>query len=122
MNFKLFFPAGYSISDILDDNIDVDVILENENVYVITLFTLDNIKKLMNSSTDSYFWASDMLVIKDLSPQTIEKAVSEIVADQTLTLESIGSYIGKINEVFSYKNKLLTFNSIPHFGTVTDDW
>ena len=67
------------ISNLFDDNVDVEITLSNNNAkYIVTFFTLDNIKKIMNryeSSGEclngSYFWASSMIIVKDLK---IERA------------------------------------------------
>ncbi len=55
MPFKLFFT--HRVEDIFNDIIYI--ILNNDDVYVATLFTLKNIDMLMRCDEASYFWASD---------------------------------------------------------------
>jgi hypothetical protein len=47
MNFKIYFPASYLVKDIYNDNIDINVILEDGQVFFATFFTLQNIQWLI---------------------------------------------------------------------------
>jgi len=96
-NFKILFPAGYNITEITDDNIDVNVILSNGFVYFATFFTISNIKNLMNK--DLYFWSTDMIVVKNLEKETIKKIVLNIIDEELL--ETSFSKIGTIKEIYS---------------------
>lgn len=69
-----------------DDNLDVHVELSNGVKYVATFFTLENIQKSMNRYSQSgecasgtYFWASDMVIVKTLSEEDVIKAVDDLV-------------------------------------------
>ncbi len=43
MRFKIIFPTGYQVADIFNDNIDINVVLENGDVFFGTLFTISNL-------------------------------------------------------------------------------
>lgn len=79
--FKGIFPGGYQVKDIHNDNIDVNIIFENGDVYFATFFTLRNVESLMVKDQDIYFWATDLIIIKDLRRETIREAIAKIVSD-----------------------------------------
>jgi hypothetical protein len=93
MEFKIIFPSGYSVLNIDNDNIDVNVVLPNGEVYFGTLFTIANIQCLMDKEGEHYFWATDMIVVKDLSEEMIYKAIKELINSDYLfqALTKIGS-------------------------------
>jgi hypothetical protein len=35
MRFKIIFPTGYQVADIFNDNIDINVVLENGDVFLV---------------------------------------------------------------------------------------
>lgn len=94
------FPASYQISDIYNDNLDLNIVLENGEVYFGTLFTLQNIKHRMESNCDIYFWSTDMLIVKDLSSDSISTVVEKLLNDGIL--EQVFSKIGTIKTIFSH--------------------
>jgi len=96
VQFKLFFT--HRVVDIFNDNIDIHIILSNDDVYVATLFTLKNIAMLMQRDEASYFWASDMIIVPDLSHLTIRKAIQEALDDGCF--ENACSKIGTVKTVF----------------------
>jgi len=99
MEFKLF--SRHRVADIFNDNIDIHIILRNDDVYVATLFTLKNIDILMRRDEASYFWASDMIIVSDLSHLTIRKAIQAALDDGYF--ENICSKIGTVKTVFDYE-------------------
>jgi hypothetical protein len=101
VKFKIIFPSGYDVKNINNDNIDINVVLPNERVYFATLFTLQNIQMLMQSSELSYFWSTDMIIVKNLEKETIKKAVTQIIAE--FHLEVSFSQIGTIKDVYPPK-------------------
>lgn len=108
--FKIISPGGYSVSDVLNENIDINVILEDEVVYFATCFTPLNIETLLlKEEKEVYFWATDMLIVKDLKKSTIREAVSQIIEDD-LT-EKILCRIGTIKTVYPSWPEL-TFDNI----------
>ena len=78
-NFKVIFPGGYKIKDIANDNIDLNIVLMDGSVFFATFFTITNIKGLMQKDHLVCFWATDMLIIKDLGKNTIRSAIIEII-------------------------------------------
>ncbi len=100
MLFKIMFPASYQVSDIYNDNLDLNIVLENGEVYFGTLFTLQNIKHLMESNYDIYFWSTDMLILKDLSYESIFIVVEKLLNDGIL--KQVFSKIGTIETIFSH--------------------
>lgn len=99
MNHKILFPTGHQVEDFANDNLDIHVVLSTGEVYVGTLFTIQNIKLLMERDSEpSYFWASDMVIVKDLHMDTIELAVLEIVKEEYL--ETVFTNIGAIPDIY----------------------
>lgn len=98
MNFKIIFPAGYNVINPDNDNIDVNIVLENRKVFFVTIFTLENIRQLINQGHENYFWATDMVIAKNISKQEIKKIITEIVYDEHI--EQICSEIGNIEDIF----------------------
>ncbi|MEM6794045.1 MAG: hypothetical protein AAF725_08675 [Acidobacteriota bacterium] len=77
--------SGIGPRDLEDDNVDVEVNYRNGIRYVGTLATLRNIKRLMerapeeNESFCQYFWCKDLVVVKDLRPETIVSTVQALL-------------------------------------------
>ncbi len=124
LKYKIYYAdgGGSNVPDILDHNLDINIVFEDGRVFVITFFTLANVGRLMNNANDGcifHFWASDMVIIRDMLPETIECAVREMVASNHI--QKMGTYIGTLNEVFSGRDKLLTFDTFPHMASHWDD-
>ena len=100
MDFELRYPVGYSVENPEDDNIDLNVILTNGDVYFATAFTLKNIEKLLVKSELVHFWSTDMFIVKDLTIETIEKAVAEMIT--VGHLENAFSKIGTKETVYGH--------------------
>jgi hypothetical protein len=79
--FKVIFPSGYEIIDLLNDNIDVNVIFDNGKVFFATLFTINNVQSLMLKDETVFFWAEDMLIVANLEKGTIRKVVEESIRE-----------------------------------------
>ncbi len=107
MQFKLFFT--HQVEDIFNDNIDIHIILSNDDVYVATLFTLKNIDMLIRRDKASYFWASDMIIVPDLSYLTIYKAIQGALDDGYF--ENACSKIGTVTTVF-YNQGWQSYNQV----------
>jgi hypothetical protein len=99
MRFKIYFPTGYEDLDILDDNIDVNIITQTQSVYFATLFSVRNIISIMGKNKEQYFWAADMVILKDLQLDTIFNTITEIVHSEDL--EAVVSRIGDLDSLFS---------------------
>jgi hypothetical protein len=107
MEFKIVFPDGYTITNINNDNIDVNVVLPNGEVYFGTLFTKDNIKYLMDKEGEHYSWATDMLVVKDLSIEKIYKALEELI-----NADYLSQALTKIGDIETVYQRSKTYDSL----------
>ena len=98
-DFFISFPGGYRISNIMNDNADIYIVLKNNYsiVYSTTVFTLENIKMIMENNDERWFWSNNFFIVKDLSRETIYKSVDEILKDESLDIDTIFS---KIKETF----------------------
>jgi hypothetical protein len=78
---------GSQLRDSANDNVDVQVEFANGQRFGATFFTLSNIETLFEKNRKSgecagglYLWASNMILVRDLSTATIERAVDDLVA------------------------------------------
>ena len=74
-----------------DSNCDVMVTLGDGRRFVGTFFTLTNIRTLMaryrgtgECARGSYFWASDMIIVDELSEETIRATVQDLIEEGEL--------------------------------------
>jgi hypothetical protein len=81
----------HTIDDIDNDNIDVVVEFESGERYSATFFTLASIQERMNHfaktgecSSGTYFWASDLIVVRQLTPETVSRTVSDLIEQNQL--------------------------------------
>lgn len=95
--FKIIFITGHCGTNIHNDNIDVNVVLENGNVYFGVLGTVENIVTFFNRG-DLYYWSVDLLIVKDLSKETIRSAIQSAIDHDNL--EYMFSLIGTIETIF----------------------
>ncbi len=98
MNFKIIFPTGHQVTDLQNDNLDINVVLPTGEVYWGCLFTLANIKLLMEREAGHFFWAADMVIVQDLQKETIYKAIRELL--EAGHLQSALSCIGDISTLY----------------------
>jgi len=75
-----------SESDFFDDNADVIVTLANGEKWIATFFTYKNILSIAekNKTTSeclagAYFWATDMILVEELSRGKIESVVADLI-------------------------------------------
>lgn len=96
--YKIKFPAGYKGTDVKDDNIDTHVILDTGQVFFGTLFTIKNVESLMKKEDFRlYFWATDMVILKDLELITIYQAIDSIIKEEILG--SVFCEIGNVEKI-----------------------
>jgi hypothetical protein len=114
MTFKLIYPSGYKIEDVLNDNIDINIITEDGNVFFGTFFTQLNIDYLMLKESEHYFWATDMIIIKDLQKTTIINVIKKIIVEGYLG--QIFTKIGSIEEV--YRGQYSSFTEIESLDNI----
>ncbi|MCD7901066.1 MAG: hypothetical protein LUH22_14710 [Bacteroides sp.] len=99
--FKVIFPTGYLGTNIIDDNIDINVVLENGKVYFGVLGTLENIRTSF-AKGDLYYWSTDLLIVKDLKKDTIKEVLQATINEGYF--ESIFCQIGTILTQFETDN------------------
>lgn len=71
-----------------DCNSDVIVTVEGKGRWVATFFTYENIKALARKNRESgeclngsYFWASDLVLIDELTRTKVEEVVAHMIAE-----------------------------------------
>ena len=114
MLFKISFPTGYQQTDIFQDNIDVNIILANGDIYFGTCFTVLDIQSIMSKGEEPYFWATDMVIVKDLRKETIREVVDYIIAEEYIDI--IFSKIGTIGDhhiIWSSFEEIEDMNDLP---------
>jgi hypothetical protein len=84
--------------DFHDDNIDVEIDLSDGKRYSANVFTISNIRSLMdkNKSTGEcsgglYMWSSHMILVEKLDPETIRRTIEGLVEDEELDSGSSGN-------------------------------
>lgn len=77
--FKILCPGGYHVEDEFNGNIDLNIVLDTEEVFFATVFTVGNVQALLARSPEPYFWSVDMFVVDNLRVATIREAVASIV-------------------------------------------
>lgn len=115
MKFKVNFPTGYQVIDERNDNLDINVILENGEIFFCTIFTIENIKMLIHNNSLSFFWADNMVILNDLSKDNIKSFIQETL--DFGNFENIFFKIGKLKEVEGYNcifDEIIDFNINPN--------
>lgn len=97
--FKVFCPAGYHVEDVFDDNLDLNIILDTEEVFFATVFTVRNVQVLLDCSPEPYFWSVNMFIVDNLRVPTILDAVASIV--QEGRADAIFGRIGTTTTVYA---------------------
>ena len=71
----------------IDDNVDIKVSFDDGSRYAATFFTLENMKHLFEKNERTgecqcglYLWASDMVIVKELSEAIIAETVADLLA------------------------------------------
>ena len=82
--YEIQYPGDYQPTDVTDDNIDVRIHFSNGDVFWGTLFTLENVKRLLSNGECDFFWATNMVIVKRLDRESIEKVINELVASGTV--------------------------------------
>lgn len=98
MLYKIICPAGYSGTNEIDDNIDINVVTEGGDVFYAALFTPQNFVTLFARNGGYGMWSPDMIVVKDLAIPTIRKAIDELIERQYF--EDAFDKIGTIAKIY----------------------
>src|SRR5690554_7688996 len=75
MEFRILSFSSFLDVNILNDNIDINVVFSNGDVFFATLITIENIKQLMEE--ESFFWIDTMLIVSSLEKRS-EEHTSEL--------------------------------------------
>lgn len=87
------------IDDKDDDVVDVAIVLEDGSRYVPTFFTIKKVNDLMRRNVEYgssaelgeetpyangvYFWAHDMVIVRELTPEVIEATIHDLLGENT---------------------------------------
>lgn len=90
-DFFILFPGGYRVRDIKNDNTDINVVLKSNYsfFYCTTVFTLENIRTIMENNNEKWFWSNNFLITKDLSRESIYQSVDEILKSELLEIDNV---------------------------------
>jgi hypothetical protein len=97
---------------IYDDNIDVIVTLPDRTRWWGTFFTFDNIESLRQKNKETgeclsgtYLWSSNMIICEDVSRETIEKVVDDLLEKGILDkfMDRIGDVTSEIEDIHDYE-------------------
>src|SRR4051812_5286496 len=85
-NYEIEFIGNSSTIDRKNENVDVYVIFQNGKRFTATFFTITNIitimsryKKSGECRFGSYFWASDMCIVEEISEEVISECINDMI-------------------------------------------
>ena len=88
-NYQLTIYKGITPLDPNNDNVDVQVTFPNGESFSAVFFTLQNINTLMKQykktgecANGLYFWTSDMMIVQELTEQTICETIDNLLAEE----------------------------------------
>ena len=109
-DYELTIYRGIPPLDSNNDNVDVEVTFPNGESYSAVFFTLQNIETLMKRYQKTgecadglYFWASDMVIVQQLSDKIICATIDKLLAEDEF--ESVFSKNQKSTEASSDNNE-----------------
>lgn len=96
--FKITFPTGHSCTNVINDNIDINIVFSNGEVYFGTLITPINILYLMDKNNMMFLSMPEMFIIKNLEKETINNAISNAIKDTSFSPPFVK--IGNIHDIY----------------------
>ena len=88
-DYQLTIYSGIALLDPNNDNVDVQVTFPNGESFSAVFFTPQNIETLMKHykktgecANGLYFWASDMIIVQELTEHTICKTIDNLLAEE----------------------------------------
>jgi len=91
-NYKIWIEAETWAEgewDIHNDNTDVIVEFDDSTRWVASFFTYSNISKLVEKNkrtgeclNGKYFWGSDMILVDEVSRESIEEVIKHLINEQ----------------------------------------
>ena len=86
--YSIHVHHGLEGVDPADDNVDVEVRFDDGSRYAGTFFTLNNLRSLFEKNERTgeckgglYLWASDMVIVRELSEVSIYETVADLIAE-----------------------------------------
>jgi hypothetical protein len=81
-----------TIDDPYQDNVDVAVRTCDGHEYIATFYTIQNVLHLFDKYAQSgecaggiYLWGSDMILVKELSPEVVRETVTDLINSEMFT-------------------------------------
>ena len=72
----------------LNDNVDVEVKFSNGSRWTATFFTIENIRSIFEKNKETgecssglYLWASDMVIVENMTRGVIEETVQDLLRE-----------------------------------------
>ena len=119
-DYQLTIYHGIDPLDPDNANVDVHVTFPNGESFSAVFFTLQNIETLMKDykktgecANGLYFWTSDMLIVQELTEQSICKAIDNLLAEDEF--ESVFSKNEESTTILSPKDGDRLFKSFDEF-------
>ena len=88
-DYKLTIYSGIAPLDTDNDNVDVQVTFPNGERFSAVFFTLQNIDTLMKDykktgecANGLYFWTSNMMIVQELTEQTICETIDNLLSEE----------------------------------------
>ena len=88
-DYQLTIYSGIAPLDPDNDNVDVQVTFPNGESFSTVFFTLQNIDTLMKKykktgecADGSYFWTSNMIIVQELTEQTLCETIDNLLAEE----------------------------------------
>jgi hypothetical protein len=85
--YSIYVHHGLKWVDPKDGNADLEVRFEDGSRYAATFFTLKNLRSLFEKNEQTgeckdglYLWASDMVIVKELTEAGISETVADLIA------------------------------------------
>jgi hypothetical protein len=92
-DYRILLIEGVDDLDPTDDNVDVEILFDDGRRYGATLFTLQNLHSLMERYKGTrecgggcFFWASQMVIVRNLTPAALAEAVGAVIEEGYLDL------------------------------------
>jgi hypothetical protein len=96
-NYSIKILAGEASLNARDDNVDIEIVFRSGERYFATFFTLENIEHILSEyeisgerAGGTYFWASDMVIVRDLTVECIRKTIADLIRTDEISLAFSG--------------------------------
>ena len=93
-----------------DDNLDVFVYFPNNDVYVISVFTIKNVQKFV--TLNGYCVSTDMLIIEKITEAELLRVINKLLIEERENFMLFFKKAGKIEDVNGYKE----YDELPYLS------